>query len=616
MTRLDLTLFKRFWAIAKPYWWSEEKWAARGSLTLLLVLLLSYTGLSVLLNNKRGALITTLSNRDEPQFWQTVVIFIIVLVAYAPVLAAYVYVRDRFGLQWRRWLTDRFLGEYLGDRAYYTLNASTTDIDNPDQRIAEDIRRFTLDSLKFTLIFLDSFLETIAFGTVLFGISKPLVLFLALYALLGTGVTTLVFGKPLVRLNFQQLKKEADFRFSLIRIRENAEAIAFYRGEDQESRFTRDRFTAVFDNFKRLIRWELGLNGLTNIYEFVPFVIPAIVVAPAIFAGDLEIGKVTEAQGAFIRVFFSLNVVVNQFQDLTNFGAGIDRLASFEDFISQPEAHLVSDTNSDAPVDESTNTPSDASSNTPGDKSEEAEAPKQEADSRVERPAAAEPPAAHNPTITRQQGDRIALQDLTLQTPNYQRTLIEGLSLTLDHGASLLVTGPSGCGKSSLLRAIAGLWSSGKGVIVHPPIEEVLFLPQRPYMVPGSLRDQICYPQPHCELSEDQLSNILAQVNLPDLAQRFNGFDAEETWSEVLSQGEQQRMSFARILSNQPKYVILDEATSALDSNNEAHLYQDLCASGITVLSVGHNESLTRYHNAILALNEKQGWQLLSPGAS
>ncbi|MGB3615151.1 MAG: SbmA/BacA-like family transporter, partial [Elainellaceae cyanobacterium] len=406
MARLDLSLFKRFWSIAKPYWWSEEKWPARGSLALLLVLLLSYTGLSVLLNNKRGGLITALSNQDEAGFWQTVMIFIVVLVLYAPVLAAYVYVRDRFGLQWRRWLTNRFLGEYLSDRAYYKLNASVTDIDNPDQRIAEDIRRFTLDSLKFTLIFLDSFLEVIAFGTVLFGISKPLVLFLVVYALLGTSVTTLVFGRPLVRLNFQQLKKEADFRFSLIRIRENSEAIAFYRGEEQESRFTSDRFDEVFNNFKRLIRWELGLNGLTNIYEFVPFVIPAIVVAPAIFAGDLEIGKVTEAQGAFVRVFFSLNVVVNQFQDLTNFGAGIDRLHGFEDFISRPEAHIVSDEADKATADA---TPSDA------------EAP-------------AENVAAPAAVINRQEGDRIGLEALTLQTPNHQRTLVKDLSLSLDHG--------------------------------------------------------------------------------------------------------------------------------------------------------------------------------------
>ena len=270
MDRLNFKVFREFWTIAKSYWLGDEKWQARGLLSLVALFLLAYTGLSVVLNNKRGVLISALSTRDEPRFWQTIMIFLGVLVLYAPLLAGYRYLRDRLSLQWRRWLTRQFLDNYFRDRAYYNLNTSNTDIDNPDQRIAEDIRSFTQESLTLMLVLVESVLAVIAFSGVLWGISKPLVFFLVLYALIGTVVTTLIFGKPLVRLNFEQLKKEADFRFSLVRIRENAEAIAFYRGEERESNQAKQRFLEAFDNVKRLLIWELNLNILTNAYEFIP----------------------------------------------------------------------------------------------------------------------------------------------------------------------------------------------------------------------------------------------------------------------------------------------------------------------------------------------------------
>lgn len=331
MQRLNLEGFRRFWAIAKSYWFGDEKRQAGGLLLLIVVFLLGYTGLSVVLNTQRGALISSLAAQDEGRFWQTVWIFIGVLVAYAPLLAGYDYLQKRLGLEWRRWLTGRFVDNYFGDRAFYRLQQTQTDIDNPDQRIAEDVKNFTQQSLALVLVVVSSVLQVVAFSSVLWGISPRLVGFLVLYALVGTLITVLIFGQPLVRLNFQQLTKEANFRFSLVRIREHAEAIAFYRGEAQEASQVKGRFQEAFENFKRLILWELNLNALTNAYEFIPFVLPALVVAPAVFAGELEVGKVSEAQGAFVRVFFSLNVIVARFQELTSFGAGIDRLYSFAD---------------------------------------------------------------------------------------------------------------------------------------------------------------------------------------------------------------------------------------------------------------------------------------------
>jgi putative ATP-binding cassette transporter len=577
MDRLNLQVFQQFWAIAKSYWSGDEKWQARGLLLGVVLFLLAYTGLSVLLNNKRGVLISALSAQDEPRFWQTVFIFLAVLVIYAPLLAGYTYLRDRLSLQWRRWLTARFVNRYFSDRAYYQLNISDINIDNPDQRIAEDVRSFTQESLTFLLALVESFLSVIAFSGVLWGISRPLVFFLGLYALVGTLVTTGVFGKPLVRLNFEQLRREADFRFSLVRIRENAEAIAFYRGEERESNQVKQRFSEVFENVKRLIVWELSLNVLTNAYEFIPFILPALVVAPGIFAGEIEVGKVSEAQGAFVRVFFSLNIVVARFQSLTTFTAGISRLYTFAEFLEQVETTQIQA----KPVEVL------SAEDTPV----------------KERQTEASAEALEQPsTIQVVEADRLALEHLTLQTPNRQRTLIKDLSIEIPSGQGLLVMGPSGCGKSSLLRAIAGLWNAGTGKIMRPQSDQILFLPQRPYMVMGTLRDQLLYPNTQLQVEDQHLKQVLEQVNLADLDERFGGFEAEREWADVLSLGEQQRLTFARLLLNKPNYAILDEATSALDLDNEERLYQHLSAIGTTFLSVGHRSSLATHHQLVLDL--------------
>ncbi len=569
MQRFNLTIFRQFWSIAKSYWSSDEKWKARGLLLLVILLSLGYTGLSVLLNNKRGELISSLSVRDEARFWQTILIFAGTLVVYAPLYAGYVYLRDRLALNWRRWLTDHFIDRYFQNRAFYNLNHDAN-IDNPDQRITEDVKSFTQESLTLLLAVVDSLLAIAAFSSVLWGISQPLILFLIVYALIGTLTTVGVFGKPLMQLNFEQLKKEADFRFSLVRVRENAESIAFYQGEQCESDRIKGRFTEAFDNFKRLIFWELNLNILTNAYEFIPFILPAIVVAPGIFAGELEVGKVTEAQGAFIRIFFSLNLIVARFQSLATFGAGVDRLFAFL-------ASLNSEDTATGTTDATTA-------------------------SKIETETA----------------DCFSLDRMTLQTPDYQRILVKDLSLKLAPGQGLLVRGPSGCGKSSLLRAIVGLWDAGTGTILRPSLDRMLFLPQKPYMVLGTLRDQLLYPNMNLKVDDLQLQQVLIQVNLPDLAQRHSGFDSTQNWAEVLSLGEQQRLIFARLLINKPSYAILDEATSALDAKNEELLYQQLQASGMTFLSVGHRESLSDYHQSILELTaidgidrqELQNWSL------
>jgi vitamin B12/bleomycin/antimicrobial peptide transport system ATP-binding/permease protein len=556
MERFNLNLLKQFWAIAKPFWVGDQKLRVLGQLLLVIVMSLGYTGLSVLLNNKRGVLISALSAHDEARFWQTIAVFVAVLVVYAPLFAGYVYLRDRLGLQWRNWLVNHLMDRYFENRAFYELNHSIADIDNPDQRIAEDVKSFTQESLTLLLAIIDSFLAIAAFGGVLWNISKPLILFLVLYAFIGTLTTVGIFGKKLVQLNFDQLKKEADFRFGLVRVRENAEAIAFYQGEARESAQLKGRFREVFENYKRLIFWQLNLNVLSNAYEFIPFILPAIVVAPSILAGELEVGKVSEAQGAFIRVFFSLNLVVARFDSLTTFGAGVKRLFTFSEALEQPTIETETE------------------------------------------------------TIQTEIVSELALDAITLQTPNRERVLVEQLSIQLSPGEGLLVRGPSGCGKSSILRAIAGLWRAGSGKVLRPRLTEMLFLPQRPYMILGTLRDQLLYPKLDTEMDEDRLKAVLVQVNLSNLHERHGGFDTEQDWAAVLSLGEQQRLIFARLLLDQPTYAILDEATSALDIHNEALLYEHLQSSDITFLSVGHRPTLNRYHSSVLSLMEDQTWSL------
>ena len=562
MNRFNLKIFKKFWKIAKLYWWGDEKKGAISLLILLFILLVAYSQLSVVLSQQQGEIISSLSKKDAARFWRTIQIFLVVLVVYVPLFAGFSYVQSKLGIYWRRWLTQNFLGKYFQNRGFYDLGNFNTEIDNPDQRIAEDIKGFTQDSLLFLLVLVNSVLQVIFFSAALWQISQNLVFLLLAYAILGTLIAIGFFGKKLVGIRFDQLKKEADFRFGLVRVRENSESIAFYQGEERESNKLKQLFENVFQNFNLLILWqELYLGTFSNAYQFLPDIIPVLAVAPSVLSGDFEVGKVREAEIAFGRVFFSLNLIISRFDSLTAFVAGIDRLDSFAEYLNSKNTVSAS-----------------------GD---------------LERP-----------TIDMTESDRLSLKHLTLQTPNYQQTLIKDLSVDIPADSGLLVMGPSGCGKSSLLRAIAGLWNSGTGSINRPQLDEILFLPQKPYMILGTLRDQLTYPQGDQGINDSELENSLRQVNLADLAERFGGFNAEQDWGDVLSLGEQQRLAFARILINKPQYVILDEATSALDIANEAELYRYLNQGSTTFISVGHRPTLTKYHQQILNLVDQDNWTL------
>ena len=526
-------------------------------LGLLILLLLGQTGFAVLFNEQTGECTSALAARDIDRFWFSIQKSLLILVIGVPVFGFYYYVRDRLALHWRRWLTRDFLGDYFSHRAYYHLNGSA-DIDNPDQRIAEDINTFTQRFLQFLMVLFGALLQLVAFSSVLWSISQELVVFLIIYAAAGTTVTLLVFGNILIGLNFYQLKREANFRFSLVRIRENAEAIAFYRGEARESSLVGGYFDAVFQNLSKLIRVQLKLNLFQFGYSFLTVVLPSAIIAERVIAGELEVGRAIQAAGAFAAILSALTVIVDNFDNLSKFAAGIRRLDTFR-------KSLLDSAGASSP------------------------------DARV---------------IQLMPGPDLAIDNLTLRTPNRERTLINNLSLRIGSGQGLLIVGPSGCGKSSLLRAIAGLWHSGSGRIIGSDSREMLFLPQRPYMVQGSLRNQLLYPNVGTDLADAELLKVLKQVNLPDIATNFDGLDSELDWGKVLSVGEQQRVAFARVLLVEPRYAILDEATSALDMANEESLYRLLAATSTTLVSVGHRPSLLKYHPQVLELSGDGGWKL------
>ena len=550
-------LWQRFWAIASPYWRGDERLRAWGLLALLVVLLLGQTRFAVMLNEQTGEFTSALAARDETRFWDSIQFCVVLLLLAVPIFAFYFYVRDTLGIYWRRWLTNRFLESYFSHRQFYELNASPI-IDNPDQRIAEDISTFCSRSLYFLLIFIGSFLQLIAFSRVLWSISHELVYVLVVYAVSCTLIIIVFFGSRLMRLNFQQIRREADFRYSLLRVRDNAESIAFYRGEAQELHQVRRRFSAAFKNFKQLIRQQLGLNFFQYAYSLMNIVLPSAIVASQVLSGELEVGRAVQAAGAFAAVLSAISLIVENFESLSRFTAGVDRLDTL---------------------------------------------------ARVLGPAAELQPRKGS-TIQSAEAPHLALQNVTLHTPNYERILVQNLSVEVRPGEGLLIVGDSGCGKSSLLRAIAGLWYAGSGSIQRPPPNEMLFLPQQPYMQFGTLRSQLLYPHKSGTVSDARLLKVLEQVNLGDLAARFGNLDVEMDWEKVLSVGEQQRLAFARVVLFQPRYAIFDEATSALDSANEAALYGLLLAAGTTLISIAHRAAVLKYHSQVLELTGDTGWRL------
>ena len=550
----------QFALITRAFYSSDRSRRARSFFAILIILSLAVGGVQVLMSYAARDFMTAIAERDIRSYWQSLGWYLGSFILAVPIGVYYRWVEERLALLWREWMTQHLLKRYFNNRAYYLLRSSEN-IDNPDQRITEDVKNFTTSSLAFFLIALNSLVTLIAFIGVLWTISGMLVGTMVIYATVGTALSVLI-GRKLVNRHYLQYEKEANFRYGLVRVRDNAESIAFYAGEKREHLDLVHRFAAVVRNTAAIIGLNRNLAFFTNSYNYFALVVPLMIVAPMFMRGEVEFGEVTQAAAAFGQVLTAASMIITQFSGLSSYLAGVQRLGNLWNSLDEHDAE----------------------------------------EERAERIKA---------QGIDEGGSVVRLDELTIQTPKEAKMLVSKLSFELQSKQSILIMGPSGTGKSSVLRTIAGLWMSGSGSLERPMLVDLMFLPQRPYMVEGSLRNQLLYPYPDRGASDEQIFEVVKKVNLTDVLDRVDGdLDRVVDWSNILSLGEQQRVAFARLFLRQPKFAFLDEATSALDEENQAHLYELLKESGIGSISVGHRSTLIEYHDRLLQLDRSGTWEL------
>jgi putative ATP-binding cassette transporter len=559
-----LETFAVIWRLAHPYFYSEDRKAGRILLVCVVLIELSLVAINVMINRWQNNFYNALQDRAWDAFVEQLIIFTLLACSYV-VLAVYqLYLQQWLQIRWRAWMTRQYLDHWLSGSNHYRMRLLGDAADNPDQRIAEDIRLFSEKAIQIGIRVLGAFVSFVSFVVILWGLSAnaPLMLFgyeisipgylvwaALIYAVIGTAVTHWI-GKPLIKLNFMQQRYEADFRFSLVRVRETSEQIALLKGEAAEHERLQQRFSFVIANWRAIMSRLKRLTLLTASYHQISTVFPFILASPAYFAGKMQLGGLMQTASAFTSVREALSIFIDVYRELAEWRAVVARLDGFDAAIAQARATAVSTPSIDVAANDG--------------------------------------------------GKSIAIKDLRVQLPNGE-ALLSAENIEIKPGDSVLIAGPSGAGKSTLFRAIAGIWPFGDGVVQVPASARVMVMPQQPYFPVSTLAAAISFPDPPGTFDDAQLAGALTAVGLPQLVERL---DQEAHWDRTLSQGEQQRLGMARALLQKPDFLLLDESTASLDEGAEATLYKLLKTrlASTTLISIGHRAGLAGFHDRRMIL--------------
>jgi vitamin B12/bleomycin/antimicrobial peptide transport system ATP-binding/permease protein len=551
------------WRIAVPYFNSEDKWAGRGLLAAVILIELALVANDVLLNQWRARFYNALQEKDWDGFVREMLVFCVLATILVALQVYQLYLNQWLQIRWRNWMTSKYLADWMHGANHYRMQLQGDAADNPDQRMTDDVKLFVNQTLALGVGLLSSIVSLASFVVILWGLSAaaPLLLFggdfsipgylvwaALVYAIFGTALTQWI-GSPLVSLDFNQQRLEADFRFNLVRARENSEQIALLKGEPAERERLSQRFSRVVGNWYGIMSRTKRLMAFTQSYAQAAVVFPMALVAPAYFANKIQLGALTQTAEAFGKVQDALSFFVTAYRTMAEWRAVVARLDGFEGSIKSAEK------------------------------------------------LAADPASIHSVATPKRE---ITLPQLLVKLPN-GAPLVAAEHFSLRPGESTLVTGPSGAGKSTLFRAIAGIWPFGEGAIEIPANATLMMLPQRPYLPIGTLHAAIVYPGEDASFGADKVREVLKEVGLPQFAKRL---EEEAHWNRMLSLGEQQRLGLARALLHTPSHLFLDEATASLDEPSEAALYTMLTEKlpQTTIVSIGHRATLEAFHQRNVTL--------------